>query len=167
MTVLTRTLKAAWDEVNKPLSYVKGDEFEQYVRTVIFPREYYELLEKTHDYRENKEDYIASSKKPDFLFKSKASSAEFFIEAKFRSKFQDQVLEWGKFFQLKRYQEIDRVTPVYIIIGLGGQPSLPERAFLIPVKHLKFVRLYPGFLQKYEIRPDRSVSESVLRRILE
>jgi hypothetical protein len=167
MNVLTRTLKAAWDEANKPLGYVKGDEFEQYVRAVIFPKEHYDVLEKTHDYRENKEDYIASSQKPDYLFKSKASGLEFYVEAKFRSRFQNQVLEWCKLFQLKRYHEVDLTIPVFIVIGLGGQASIPEKVFLIPVRHIKFIRLYPGFLQKYEIRPDRSVSESILKRILD
>jgi hypothetical protein len=167
MNVLTRTLKAAWEEANKPVSYVIGDEFEQYVRDIIFPRDAYTLLDKTHDYRDNRDDYIEHTKLPDFKFESTALRREFFVEAKFRSRFQDQVLEWCKFFQLKRYQELDNVTPVLIVAGLGGRPSAPERVFLMPVKHIKFVRLYPGFLQKYEIRPDRCVSESTLKRILE
>jgi hypothetical protein len=167
MNVLTRTLKAAWEEANKPISYVKGDEFEQYVRDDLFPGELYSLLEKTHDYRDNRDDFIQSTTLPDFKFDAKHLGLEFYVEAKFRSRFQDQILEWCKFFQLKRYQELDNITPVLICIGLGGRPSAPERAFLMPVKHIKFVKLYPGFLQKYEIRPDRPVSEQALKRILE
>jgi hypothetical protein len=167
MNVLTRTLKAAWDEANKPVTYVKGDEFEQYVRDVLFPREAYVLLDKTHDYSDNRDDYIEHTKLPDFKFEAVMLGREFFVEAKFRSRFQDQVLEWCKFFQLKRYQELDNVTPVLIAAGVGGRPSAPERVFLMPVKHIKFVKLYPGFLQKYEIRPDRCISESTLKRILE
>ena len=166
MNVLTRVLKAAWDEANKPVSYVKGDEFESFVRAQLFPRESYDLLYKTHDYVDNKDDFIASSKHPDFKFRGRNSGIEFFVEAKFRSKFQDEVFEWCKLFQLKRYQEIDNITPVLIAMGLGGCPSTPENIFLIPMQHIKFVKLFPSFLQKYEIHPDRSISESYLKRIL-
>ena len=166
MNVLTRVLKAAWDEANKPYTYVNGDEFELFVRTRLFPKDLYDIEYKTHDYADNKRDYIASSKMPDFKFKSKNSGIEFFVEAKFRSKFQDQVLEWCKFFQLKRYHEIDNITPVLIAIGLGGRPSVPERVFLIPMKHIKFVKLFPSFLQKFEILPDQSINENYVRRIL-
>lgn len=166
MNVLVRTLKAAWEEANKPAGFVKGDEFEQYVRTMLFPQKSYELLSKTHDYKDNKADFIKSSKQPDFKFKSVKLGTEFFVEAKYRSGFQDQVLEWGKYFQLKRYQAIDVVTPVLIVIGLGGRPTAPEKVFLIPVKHIKFVRLYPGFLEKYRVAPGDSISEKLLKRIL-
>lgn len=167
MNVLTRTLKAAWEEANKPVSYVKGEEFEHYVRDVLFPVDIYLMLDKTHDYRDNIDDFIESTKLPDFKFGSRTLGLEFFVEAKFRSRFQDQVLEWCKFFQLRRYQELDNTTPVLIAVGLGGRPSAPERVFLMPVKHIKFVKLYPGFLQKYEIKPGRTISESFLKRILE
>jgi len=166
LNVLTRVLKAVWDEANKPVSYVKGDEFELYVRTTLFTRDSYELLSKTHDYADNKGDFIASSKMPDFQFKTKNSKIEFFVEAKYRSKYQDQALEWCKFFQLKRYQEIDDVTPVLIVIGLGGQSSAPERVYLIPMKHIKFTKLYHSFLQRYEIPPHQPISESYVKRIM-
>ena len=32
MGVFTRVIKAAWSEMSKPETFVKGDEFEQYVR---------------------------------------------------------------------------------------------------------------------------------------
>src|SRR4030042_2235430 len=66
MNVLTRVLKAAWDEANKPYTYVNGDEFELFVRTRLFPKDLYDIEYKTHDYADNKRDYIASSKMPDF-----------------------------------------------------------------------------------------------------
>jgi hypothetical protein len=166
LNVLTRALKAAWDEANKPVGYVKGDEFELYVRTTLFPRDCYELLSKTHDYADNKGDYIASSKMPDFEFKAKNNGIVFFVEAKYRSKYQDQVLEWCKSYQLKRYQEINNVTPVLIAIGLGGQPAAPEGLCLIPMKHIKFTKLYPSFLERYEIHRGQPISENYVKRVI-
>jgi hypothetical protein len=74
MTVLERALKAAWAEVKKPEAYVKGDEFEDYVRQCLFPRERYDLLHRTHDYRANESDFVEGSKDPDFRFRSRRSA---------------------------------------------------------------------------------------------
>lgn len=167
MNVLTRSLRTAWDEANKPLIYVKADEFENHVRATLFPCESFDILEKARDFSDNRENRAAFSVYPDIKFRSKISGFEFFVEAKFRARFQNQILEWSKFFELKNYQQLDNLTPVLIAVGLGGRPSMPERVFLMPVKHIKFVKLYPGFMQKYEVDPSRPVTESLIKRILE
>jgi hypothetical protein len=166
MNVLARVMRAAWDEANKPESYVKGDDFERFVRERLFVKSSYDLLYKTHDYADNKGDFIKSSKKPDFRFRSRNSGIEFYVEAKFRTRYHDGRLEWCKNYQLKRYQEIDNIIPVLIAIGLGGHPWEPERIFLVPMGHIKFVKLFPSFLKNYEILPDHSISESYLKRII-
>ena len=166
MNVLTRTLKTAWEEVNQPFNLAGGDDFRSYVREVLFPQKDYEPVDKTISYMGEGEGPQDWTGLPDFKFFSKVSGLEFFVEAKFRSHFQDQILEWCKFFQLKRYQELDNLAPVLIAIGVGGRASAPERLFLLPVKHIKFVKLYPGFMQKYELHPG-PVSAGHLKRILE
>jgi hypothetical protein len=167
VNAMAKPAQSAWEASRNPTIFEKGDDFEQYIRYTLLPADAYDLLYKTNDLTESMEDYVTYTKQPDYKFRSKARGIEFFIESKFRARFQDQVLEWCKLFQSKRYQEIDRAAPVVVMAGLGGRPSAPERVFMMPMKHLKFVRLYPGFLQKYEIRPDRSVSEEYLSRILE
>ena len=47
-------IKAFTKELNKPGSFVKGEEFEEYVRNYIFPISDYDLIHKTHDYNSNK-----------------------------------------------------------------------------------------------------------------
>lgn len=86
MGVLTRVLKAAWAEMNKPETYVKGDEFEQYVRKHLFTKEEYDLVHQTHDYKTNKNDFVETSKEPDFKFRSRRSGREFLVEVKYRSR---------------------------------------------------------------------------------
>jgi hypothetical protein len=51
------------------------------------------------------------------------------------------------------------VTPVYIVIGVGGRASLPENVYLIPVKEIKYCNLFRSFLENYEVFPDRAVSD--------
>ena len=38
MGILTRVIKAAWNEVSKPDSFVKGDEFERFITDAIYFR---------------------------------------------------------------------------------------------------------------------------------
>jgi hypothetical protein len=166
MNVLAGALKSSWNGAVNTESCVRGNEFEQYMRITLFPRETYDLFFKTDQTNKNSDGLRVNLKHPDYKFKSKGLGIEFYVEAKFRARFQDQILEWCKFFELRRYQEIDNVTPVVIAIGLGGKPSLPERVFLVPVKHIKFVKLYPSLMQKYEIAPGDSISERFLKGIL-
>jgi hypothetical protein len=165
MNVLARVIQAAWEEANKPETYVWGEDFERYIREKIFPKELYAVLRKTHGYTENRHDFIASSKEPDFRFRVKNSNFEFYVEAKYRSKFHEGGLECCKNYQLKRYQEINNTTPVLIAMGLGGRPAAPDKVFLIPLTHVKFVKLFPSFLDRYEISPDHSITPNILKNI--
>ena len=167
MNVLTRPLRPGWHETNKPAASIKTDEFEQYVRAVHFPRDSYDLLLKINDIGAGADNFFPGVKPPDFKYVSKKDGFEFFVEAKFRSRFQDQITEWAKLFEARRYQELNPATPEFIAIGVGGRPAAPERVYLVPARDLKFVTQYPSVMQKYELYPGRAVDEKLLRRILE
>ena len=162
MNVLVRALKAAWDEVNKPETFIKGDEFENFVRNNLFPVNKFELVQKTHDYTTNNNDYVESSKEPDFQFRSRKSGFEFFVEAKYRSGFYDGAIQWCKPYQFRRYKEIEKQTPVYIVIGVGRQPGNPQNIFLLPVRKTKYPRIFQSALKFYEIPKNRCVNEKSL-----
>jgi len=151
MNTLERIVKAVFNEIVKPKSFVTGDEFESFVRSALYPQSDYDLLQRTHDYTANKNDYIETSKEPDFKFKSRKNGAEFFVEAKYRSRFYKQAIEWCKPYQLKRYKAIDKKIPVFIVIGVGAVPKSPLHVYRIPLKDIKYTNLYPSFLAKYEI----------------
>ncbi len=166
MGVLTRAIKAAWNEVSKPETFVKGDEFEDFIRKQIFPHNDYDLLAKTHDYASNKNDFVQSSTDPDFKFRSRRSGNVFFVEAKYRSAYFDGTIEWCKPYQQTRYEAINRVTPVYVVIGVGNLPSSPEHVFLVPVKRIRYLRLFRSFLREYEVPHNRAVSAEKLNGLL-
>jgi len=148
MDVLTRAVKAARNVIDEPESFSKGEEFQDFVRSQLFTKDDYDMLERTPNYTKN--DYNESSKKPDFKFRSHKTSKEFFVEAKYRS-----VLYKGSFefkpYQLKRYRIINKETPVYIVIGIGTQPESPEQIFLIPVKNIRYDTLFRSVLNKYQL----------------
>ena len=158
MGVFARVLKAARAEWKKPETYVKGDEFEQYVRKHLFTKEGYDLVHQTHDYEANKNDFVETSKEPDFKFRSRRSGREFLVEVKYRSAFYQGAVEWCKPYQLKRYKTIDKAMSVFVAIGLGGLPKSPEHVYIVPIKHIKYTRLFPSFLKDYEVPADQYVN---------
>jgi hypothetical protein len=151
MNVVTRVLRAAINEAVKPKTFVKGDEFEAYLRRVIFPASRYDLVDRSHSYTANREDFIERSKEPDFRFRNRASGTEFYVEAKYRSVFYRQGIDWCQYYQLQRYHAIDAETPVYAALGVAGTPSSPEYLFLFPVRRTQYTRLFPSFLKTFEI----------------
>jgi len=148
MAVLTRAIKAAWDEINKPENFGKGEEFQDFVRSQLFTRDDFALLERAPNYTKN--DFNESSKKPDFKFRSRKSGKEFFVEAKYRSVLYNGSFKFN-YDQLRRYRAINRETPVYYVIGIGQQPQSPGQVFLIPVENIRYLKLYRSVLNKYPI----------------
>jgi len=146
-----RVAKVTIDEINKPEGFVKGDEFEAYIRSHILVKDRYYLLHRTHDYRTNKDDFVENSKEPDFKFRAIKTGMEFFVEAKYRSEYHDNAIEWCKLFQFKRYKEIDKKVPVFITLGVGKESNSPGQIFFIPLKDIKYTKLFRSFLKDYEI----------------
>jgi hypothetical protein len=146
-------------ELSKPVSFIKGDDFEKCLRKKIFTKARYELVMKTHDFHVNSEDYVESSLYPDFLFRDKKSNKEFFVEAKYRENLFQGKVEWCKEYQLRRYRklrnEIPSKIPIIIAIGFGGRPQNPKQIFLVPLDEIKYSSLYPHFLNDYEFEENR------------
>jgi len=161
MSVLTRVVKAAWNEINVPDTFRKGEEFESYVRKHLFSKDKYDLLQRTHNYIENNNDFIDNTKEPDFKFKS-ASGITFFLEAKYRSYYFKGAIEWCKPYQLRRYQGINQHTPIYVVIGVGLQPDNPAQLFFIPLGDIKYTKLFQSFLRPYEVSTKKCICENQL-----
>lgn len=160
---VVRVTKVTLDAINKPESFVKGDNFEAYIRAHLFVKDRYELLQRTHDYVTNKDDFIENTKEPDFKFRSIKTGKEFFVEAKYRSVYHENAIEWCKPFQLKRYKEIDKKTPVYVTLGVGKESNSPSQIFFIPVKDIKYTKLFRSFLKDYEVSVNSPIDHRLLK----
>ncbi len=166
MGILKRVTKAIFNEVTKPKSFAKGEEFEQYLRDYIFPERAYHLEHRSHDYSTNRTDYVADSLDPDFVFVSVKGEKMFFVEAKYRSDFYQDAVEWCKPYQLKRYKEANKDLPVFIALGVGGTPDMPDHVYVFPVKHTKYTKLFNSVLMKTEIELDKPILIEKLWKLL-
>jgi len=165
MGIISKLITTAIDEFLKPVSFKKGEAFEEYLRDRIFPEELYTLFHQTHGYEQNDKRFVESSLLPDLGFYPVRTKKKFYVEAKYRSSFVGDKLEWAKDYQLKRYREIDRDTPVFIAIGLGGEPKHPDKLFLIPVSHIKYTGLFGSFLKPYELSGKKAVEQETLWKL--
>lgn len=158
-----RVVKVTLDEINKPESFVKGDKFESYIRDHLFVKDRYDLIQRTHDYTTNKGDFVENTKEPDFKFRCIKTKQEFFVEAKYRSNYYDNKIEWCKPFQLKRYKEMSKNTPVFVTIGVGNESGSPGQIFFIPLKDIKYTKLFRSFLKDYEVPVKSPIDHRLLK----
>ncbi len=163
LSKVVRVAKVTLDEINKPETFVKGDNFEAYIRDYLFVKDRYNMIQRTHDYTTNKSDFVENTKEPDFKFRCVKTGKEFFVEAKFRSNYYDNSIEWCKPFQLKRYKEIDKKSPVFITIGVGNESNSPRQVFFIPVKDIKYTKLFQSFLKDYEVKVDSPIDYRLIK----
>ncbi len=116
--------------VDKTELFKKGEEFENFVRLNLFRKDNFTIVERTHNYDINKDDFVESTLKPDFKFRSLRTNVEFYVEAKWRQTLYNDNLKWSYPKQFERYQEYSKDFPLFIVIGLGGSPSHPDKLFL-------------------------------------
>jgi hypothetical protein len=160
-SILSKGVKAMIDEATTPESFKMGEEFENYVRKYLFVDNYYDIIERTHNYKTNK-DYVESSLKPDFKFRDKWTKKEFYVEVKFRTGLYNNKIVWCKDKQLARYLDYNKQLPVFIILGMGDNPKYPEFLSLIPLAQAKYTGLFPSHAEKFEIEIDKPVSSKIL-----
>lgn len=168
MDIFKRIGKAIINEIVKPGSFVKGEQFEEYVRTYMFPKKDYDLVHRTHDYKSNSKDYVEDSLKPDFKFRDKKTGKEFYVEVKWRAGRynREDKIEWCNDKQLKRYKDIDKSDcKVFVVLGLGDNPKTPEEIILFPVCSCNYSDLYDSFMDKYSFYLDKSVFAEYLWKL--
>ena len=165
MSIITKAdaiLKDVINIINTPETYITGERFENYIRERLFTRNGYTLVTKTHGYAENKDDFIEDTLGPDLKFRSVKTGKEFFVEAKYRSYFYRNAVEWCKPHQIKRFKRIAQNTPIYVVIGVGNSPDSPEQVFLLPLDDIRYTKLFKSFLRKYEISAASPVDDTLL-----
>jgi hypothetical protein len=148
----------------KSTSFKKGEDFEKYVEQSLFLKKDFDLVHRTNNFDQNKNRFSENTLHPDFKFRCKKTNNEFYIEAKFRSKFnQNDKLEIMSLAQKERFIIIQKKEkiPVFIVIGYQGWSNNPDNISLIPLNELIYLELYPIFLQKFNIKKENISSESL------
>ncbi|NIA11932.1 MAG: hypothetical protein GWP10_19960 [Nitrospiraceae bacterium] len=140
----------------KSQNYAKGFEFEKYVIS-LFNEEKWVIERVSSDVSEAVGRYVHSDSWPDLTIKNRRTGRQFSIECKYRSNFytyQDcKQIRWAEEHQIRNYNKFQNKEnhPVYVIIGVGGPPSKPERLFLLPLNSLRRPFVKEDCLSDFEL----------------
>jgi len=132
----------------------KGDAFEKFVVKNFDPK-YFTLQEWRSDkYVDGI--YAVSNHFPDleviFDFKSKGVNEAFAIECKWRGYYYKNEIKWAENYQINNYKEYaEKLSiPVFVVIGVGGEPKMPEELFIVPLQEMKSNTITKSELANYK-----------------
>lgn len=128
----------------------KGDAFESFV-VKHFNKKFFTLQEWRGDkYVDG--NYPVSSHFPDLEVSFGYINETFAIECKWRKYYYQNAIKWAYDYQIKNYKEYTAKLniPVFVIIGVGGEPSKPEEVFIIPLSKLESNTISEEELKSYK-----------------
>ena len=139
-----------------------GAEFENYVEKIIFPIPFYSVKDRTSHPSQSKT--LSDEGKPDRIFRANFldEKPSFGIECKYHKSLCPKVYTLNKrevddFRNFKNNEKI----PIFVILGIGGEPSRPENIYLIPFNDKNFDEAYSKdntlyinkvYLKRFEVR---------------
>jgi len=138
----------------------KGDAFERYV-VKNFNTKYFTLQEWRGD-KQVDGVYAVSNHYPDlevtFNLKSKSIHETFAIECKWRKNYYKNGIQWAHNYQIKNYKEFSQRLhmPVFVVIGVGGEPDKPEELFVIPLSQIQENTICRSDLERFRKDVDNS-----------
>lgn len=145
-------------EVSEGINEAKqiGNDFETFIAG-NFDRKYYSILDWTGDKYANGQ-YVESNKNPDLIMQLKLKDKKypFAVECKYRQNYFNGEVEISYPAQLDRYKkfEQEKNMPVFMAIGIGGNPKSPESLFIVPISELNQTTLSRKELSPYYKNPD-------------
>lgn len=140
-------------------NYEKGVAFEKHV-IGLFDPDYFALHDWTRDMSGKTDGYrIESDANPDLVMRYKPTDTLIAVECKFRSSLYRGMLNWTTPRKLRGYQAYAKRTGIttFVVVGLGGTPSAPERMFCVPLAEAEYPRWYPCIFEKFERLPAKNL----------
>ncbi|HNW69367.1 MAG TPA: hypothetical protein PKI01_03115 [Bacteroidales bacterium] len=119
---------------------IKGDAFEKWV-VKKFDRDYFQVEEWRSD-KSVDGIFPTSNHFPDLeisFFDPKSNTCKTFaVECKWRKALYKGGINWAEGYQIKNYADYAAKLsiPVFVILGLGGEPENPVSVFIIPLKNI-------------------------------
>lgn len=142
--------------ITLPVELLKGREFEDFVLELFDLNETksYSLLEWRSD-KSTGEVNPVSNGYPDFVLEYKAGrkKIKFSVECKWRANLsmhkKNNLIEPE---QLERYKEYatEKGQKVFVIFGVGGEPSMPEDLYIVPLDSFEEAQTKPSLFKQFK-----------------
>lgn len=150
-------------------NFEKGHAFEVYI-TSLFKLDSFKIVDWRKARKIDDSHPFVDLQGPDLrmIFQGK-EKYRFAVECKWRNDFHQGAIRWAKPHQIdnyKRFQYEYRV-PVFIAIGIGGQPSQPQKLFVTPLYNIEHLTdVYESDLTPYKRKPTRRFFLDTRQRLL-
>jgi len=139
-------------------SYEKGFLFEQFI-VMLFNERHFHLQEWRQSKKVDDISTLINHGNPDLeLIFSGSKKYRFAVECKWKAEFKDGKIEWASKSKIDRYTkfENEKRIPVFVAIGIGGEPSNPEKLFVTPLCNISNQsEVYESALIPYSRKPSR------------
>lgn len=140
-----------WDAITE--AQQKGRQFECFV-VERFSENYFDLKVWQGD-KYYKGKYADANHNPDLELEYNCSETRyipFAVECKWRRCFNEHgSIRWATEEQIRHYNEYsdDRNIQVFVVIGIGGDPSEPDEVYIVPLEKLKYPYVKKDYLQRF------------------
>lgn len=138
---MNQTLKpAAFHKRDSEDGYEKGHRFEQFIIR-LFNEQYFKLKTWRKSERFSESFKAIDHWNPDIemeLIFTGRKKYRFAVECKWRKRFRDGRISWADDRKICAYRMFQAQTriPVFVAIGIGGEPDQPEKLFLTPLDNI-------------------------------
>lgn len=136
--------------------YEKGSLFEEYVIR-LFNEDNFKLIRRRKSEKLEDRALLQDCANPDLeLIFGRHRKHHFAVECKWRKEFRKGKIEWANYNKIRTYKNFENKNsiPVFIVIGIGGEPSRPERLFVTPLRNIEmYSEVYEADLIPYNRKP--------------
>jgi len=143
-------------KVNQPDYFEKGRLFEEYIKGLFNERKF-RLLKWRKAEKFSDGVFSLDSSNPDLeLVFTGTRHYRFAVECKWRKEFINGRITWANDYQICSYESFEdqKRIPVFIAIGIGGEPSAPEKLFVTPLRNISmYSDVYESDLIAYKRKP--------------
>jgi hypothetical protein len=149
------TTQPVWQPL--PLdSYGKGQLFERYV-IELFNKDNFRVDKWRKSEKLEDKVLLQDCIYPDLeIIFCKNKKHHFAVECKWRKEFIQGKITWADCNQIRSYKDFENKSriPVFIAIGIGGEPSKPERLFVTPLRNIEIhYEVWEADLIPYKRKP--------------
>jgi hypothetical protein len=137
-------------------SFEKGRRFENYI-IELFNEKYFKLVKWRKSRKANNTLELIDASNPDLeLIFTGARKYKFAVECKWRQEFVEGKITWATDYQICCYEDFEHAyhIPVFVAIGIGGEPSNPEKLFVTPLQNISnYTEVYESELIPHNRKP--------------
>jgi hypothetical protein len=123
----------------------------------LFNKDNFRLIKWRKSEKLQDRDLLQDCRNPDLeLIFGKYRKHHFAVECKWRERFLEEKITWASNNQICSYQDFENQCriPVFIAIGIGGEPSRPEKLFVTPLRNIEmYSEVYEADLIPYKRKP--------------